>query len=112
MFVVINNNNMNKNFSIEEIEKLNLILNEMLDEFNCGNDNEYELGRLLESRWEECEKGDLDLYDEEDVKFYFECKTILGKNIYKVIIDECEYSLYVEGEDLILSWINNLIIGD
>jgi hypothetical protein len=103
---------MNKNFSNVEIEKLNLILNEMLNEFNDGNDNEFELGRLLESRWEECEKGDLDNYDEEDVNFYFECKNILGKDVYKVIIDDCEYSLYVKGEDLILSWINDLIIGD
>jgi len=101
---------MNKNFSNVENEKLNLILNEMLNEFNDGNDNEYELGKLLESRWEECEKGNLDNYDEEDVNFYFECKNILGEDVYKVIIDDCEYSLYVKGEDLILSWINDLVI--
>jgi hypothetical protein len=99
---------MSKNFSNEENEKLSLILREMLDEFGCGNDNEYEIGRLLESRWEECEKGDLDNYEEEDVNFYFECKNILGEDVYKVIIDKCEFSLYVEGEDLVLSWINDI----
>jgi hypothetical protein len=29
-------------------------------------------------------------------------------NTYKVIIDKCEFSLYVEGEDLVLSWINDI----
>jgi hypothetical protein len=97
-----------KDFKKEEIKKLMNIGNEMFMEFNEGNDNEYPKGERLESRWEECEKGDLDNYEEEDVNFYFECKNILGEDVYKVIIDECEFSLYVEGEDLVLSWINDI----
>jgi hypothetical protein len=97
-----------KNFKKEEIEKLMNIGNEMFMEFNEGNDNEYPKGVKLESRWEECEKGDLDLYDEEDVDLYFEVKNILSNNKVFKFIDEdynCELSLYVEGEDLVLSWI-------
>ena len=97
-----------KKLSSSEISKN--YLESMIYNFNCGNDNEYNEGELVEFRYEEIEKGNLDNYDEEDVNFYFECKNILGEDVYKVIIDDCEYSLYVKGEDLILSWINDLVI--
>lgn len=97
-----------KDFSKEEIEKLSLISNEMLNDFICGNDNEYKIGKLLKSRWEECERGDYDNYDEEDVNLFFDCKKILGKDIFKLTINDCEYSLCVKRKDLVLSWINNI----
>ena len=99
---------MSKNFSNEEIKELSLMLNEMLNEFSDGNDNEYKIGKVLKSRWEECEKGDYDNYEEEDVNRFFECKKILGKDVFKLVINDCEYSLCVKSKDLVLSWINNI----
>jgi hypothetical protein len=41
---------------------------EMIYDFCCGNENEYKVGSKVSFLFEECEKGDDDLYDEEDIK--------------------------------------------
>lgn len=42
----------------------------MVNEFNDGNDNEYGKGKKVSFKFEEIEKGDYDLYDEEEVKMF------------------------------------------
>ena len=40
---------------------------EMIYDFNSGNDNEYRVGSKVSFKYEEDEKTDLDNYEEEDV---------------------------------------------
>jgi hypothetical protein len=43
----------------------------MVRNFCEGNDNEYDEGELMEFRFEECERGDIDNYGEEEVNKFF-----------------------------------------
>jgi hypothetical protein len=49
----------------------------MIDEFCCGNDNEYKVGSKVSFLFEEIEKGDLDLYEEEDVNNFFKIREFI-----------------------------------
>jgi hypothetical protein len=90
-------------------------LESMIYDFNCGNDNEYDEGDLVEFRYEEIEKGDLDNYDEEDVNMFYEMRNYISevKEIkYKSDDDGIEYIFSVEGNDIVcrfkeVSWDEN-----
>jgi hypothetical protein len=83
----------------------------MIDEFNCGNDNEYKVGSRVSFKFEECEKGDLDNYDEEDVNAFFEIRKYIEdeggelKYIGEFDDKDLEYTFKVVGEDIECSWI-------
>jgi hypothetical protein len=79
-------------------------LESMIYDFNCGNDNEYDEGELVEFRYEEIEKGDLDNYDEEDVNMFYEMRDYINevKEIkYKNDDDGIEYIFSVEENDIV-----------
>jgi DNA-dependent RNA polymerase auxiliary subunit epsilon len=83
----------------------------MIDEFCCGNDNEYKVGSKVSFLFEECEKGDDDLYDEEDVKDFFEVREFIKnengeiKYIGEFNDKDLEYTFKVIGSDIECSWI-------
>jgi hypothetical protein len=85
----------------------------MIDEFCCGNDNEYKVGSKVSFLFEECEKGDDDLYDEEDVKDFFEVREFIKnegnevKYIGKFNGKDLEYNfkLVNKKKDIKCSWI-------
>ena len=83
----------------------------MIDEFCCGNDNEYKVGSKVSFLFEECEKGDDDLYDEEDVKDFFEVREFIKneggeiKYIGEFNDKNLEYTFKVIGSDIECSWI-------
>jgi hypothetical protein len=82
----------------------------MIDEFNCGNDNEYKVGSRVSFKFEECEKGDLDNYDEEDVELFFKVRNYLKEEgEVKMILgyNEIEYSFKVSKKDIVCSFIEN-----
>ena len=79
-------------------------LESMIYDFNCGNDNEYEIGEEIEFRYEEIEKCDLNNYDEEDVNMFYEMRNYINevKEIkYKNDDDGIEYVFIVEGNDIV-----------
>jgi DNA-dependent RNA polymerase auxiliary subunit epsilon len=82
----------------------------MIDEFCCGNDNEYKVGSKVSFLFEECEKGDDDLYDEEDVKDFFEVREFIKnengeiKYIGEFNDKDLEYTFKVIGSDIECSW--------
>jgi hypothetical protein len=90
-------------------------LESMIYDFNCGNDNEYDEGELVEFRYEEIEKGDLDNYDEEDVNMFYEMRDYINevKEIKYKNDDGIEYIFSVEENDIVckfkeVSWKNRL----
>jgi hypothetical protein len=92
-------------------EKVINYFEEMIEDFSCGNDNEYNEGTLMSFLYEEIEKGDDDLYDEEDVKNFFEVREFIKNNGDKVkYIGEfndkpLEYTFKVIGNDIECSWL-------
>jgi hypothetical protein len=83
----------------------------MIDDFCCGNDNEYKVGSKVSFLFEECEKGDDDLYDEEDVKDFFEVREFIKnegseiKYIGKFNDKDLEYTFKVIENDIECSWL-------
>jgi hypothetical protein len=80
---------------------------EMIYDFNCGNDNEYESGVVLSFIYEDIEKGDRDIYDDSDVdNFIYVREFILsegGEVKYKS--EGIEYKFEVIKNDIKCSWI-------
>jgi hypothetical protein len=92
-------------------EKVINYFEEMIYDFCCGNENEYKVGSKVSFLYEECEKGDDDLYDEEDVKNFFEVKEFIkneGDEV-KYVGDfndkPLEYNFKVIGSDIECSFI-------
>jgi len=93
-------------------EKVVNYFEEMIYDFCCGNDNEYKVGSKVSFLFEEDEKGDDDLYDEEDVKNFFEVREFIkneGGEIKYIKLDidneDLEYIFKVVGSDIECSWI-------
>jgi hypothetical protein len=96
-------------------EKLNKkVINyfeEMIYDFCCGNENEYKVGSKVSFLYEECEKGDDDLYDEEDIKNFFEVKEFIKnegdeiKYVGEFNDKPLEYNFKVIGGDIECSFI-------
>jgi hypothetical protein len=92
-------------------EKVINYFEEMIYDFCCGNDNEYSEGTLMSFLFEEDEKGDDDLYDEEDVKVFFEVREFIKneggevKYIGEFNDKDLEYTFKVIGSDIECSWI-------
>ena len=83
----------------------------MIDDFCCGNDNEYSEGTLISFLFEEIEKGNLDVYDEEDVNEFFEIREFIKneggeiKYMGSFNDEDLEYTFKVIGSDIECSWI-------
>ena len=77
----------------------------MVNEFNDGNDNEYRKGKKVSFKFEEIEKGDYDLYDEEEVKMFYEVRNYLKKEEVKMKIVDIEYNFKVSKKDIVCSFI-------
>ena len=92
-------------------EKVINYFEEMIYDFCCGNDNEYEVGSRVSFKFEEIEKADLDLYDEEDVNNFIEVREFIknegGEVKYKGEFNDepLEYTFKVIGSDIECSWI-------
>jgi hypothetical protein len=92
-------------------EKVKNYFEEMIYDFCCGNDNEYSEGTLMSFLFEECEKGDDDLYSEEDVKNFFEVREFIKnedgevKYIGEFTDKDLEYTFKVIGSDIECSWV-------
>jgi hypothetical protein len=92
-------------------EKVINYFEEMIDDFCCGNDNEYKVGSKVSFLFEEDEKGNDDLYDEEDVKNFFEVREFIKneggeiKYIGNFDDEDLEYIFKVVGSDIECSWI-------
>jgi len=83
-------------------------LESMIYSFNCGNDNEYEVGKVIEFKYEEIEKCDLDNYDEEDVNMFYEVRKYISevKEVnYLNENDKINYKFVVEENDIVCSFI-------
>ena len=83
----------------------------MIYDFCVGNDNEYDEGTLMSFMFEEDEKTNLDVYDEEDVNNFIKVREfILGEGGVVKYIGEfndepLEYTFKVIGGDIECSWI-------
>ena len=83
----------------------------MIYDFCCGNDNEYNEGTLMSFLYEEIEKGDDDLYDEEDVENFFEVREFIEneggevKYVGKFNDKDLEYVFKVIEGDIECSWV-------
>ena len=92
-------------------EKVINYFEEMIYDFCCGNDNEYDEGTLMSFLYEGDEKSDDDLYDEEDIKNFFEVKEFIKneggevKYIGEFNDKDLEYTFKVIGSDIECSWI-------
>jgi len=92
-------------------EKVINYFEEMIYDFCCGNDNEYNEGTLMSFLYEGDEKGDDDLYDEEDIKNFFEVREFIKnegdeiKYIRNFDDKDLEYIFKVVGSDIECSWI-------
>ena len=83
-------------------------LESMIYDFCNGNDNEYGIGNLVEFRYEEIEKGDLEIYDEEDVNMFYEVREYISevKEVnYLWGVDKIEYKFIVEENDIVCRFI-------
>jgi len=78
----------------------------MVNEFSDGNDNEYKKGKKVSFKFEEIEKGDYDLYDEEDVNMFYEVRNYLKEEV-KIKIGDMEYIIKVNKKDIVCSFIEN-----
>ena len=69
-------------------------LESMIYDFSVGNDNEYNNKEVVEFKYEEIEKSDLDNYDEVDVNMFYEVRKYISEvgevmyNNYKFIVKE------------------------
>lgn len=52
----------------------------MINLFLDGNESDYEEGQLIKFEFEEVEKGDLDLYDEDEVELFFKVVKFIEDN--------------------------------
>jgi hypothetical protein len=89
-------------------KEINDYLESMIYDFSNGNDNEYGIGNLVEFRYEEIEKGDLEIYDEEDVNMFYEVREYISevKEVnYLCGDDKIEYKFIVEENDIVCSFI-------
>ena len=92
-------------------EKVINYFEEMIDNFCCGNDNEYKVGSKVSFLFEEDEKGNLNYYDKEDVNNFFEIREFIknegGEVMYIGNFDDedLEYIFKVIGSDIECSWI-------
>jgi hypothetical protein len=80
----------------------------MVRNFCEGNDNEYDEGELMEFRFEECERGDIDNYGEEEVNKFYEVRKYIsevGEVSYLDENDKIEYTFTVENDDIVCKWI-------
>ena len=83
----------------------------MIDDFCCGNDNEYKAGTLMDFLFEGEEKCDDDYYDEEDIEnFIYVREFILNEGGEIKYIGEfndkpLEYTFKVIDEDIECCWI-------
>ena len=83
----------------------------MIDDFCCGNDNEYKVGSKVSFLFEEDEKCDDDLYDEEDIKNFFEVREFIKnegdeiKYVGEFNDKSLEYNFKVIGSDIECSWV-------
>ena len=83
-------------------------LESMIYDFCNGNDNEYGIGNLVEFRYEEIEKGDLEIYDEEDVNMFYKVREYISevKEVnYLWGVDKIEYKFIVEENDIVCRFI-------
>ena len=89
-------------------KEINDYLESMIYDFCNGNDNEYGIGNLVEFRYEEIEKGDLEIYDEEDVNMFYEVREYISevKEVnYLFGVDRIEYKFIVEENDIVCRFI-------
>jgi len=89
-------------------KEINDYLESMIYDFCNGNDNEYGIGELVEFRYEEIEKGDLEIYDEEDVNMFYEVREYINevKEVnYLCEDDKIEYKFIVEEDDIVCRFI-------
>lgn len=81
----------------------------MFEEFVMGNDNEYPIGTEMETRYEEIEKGDDDLYGEEKAKLFYDTRDFLNTQgpitLMRKQGKSIELIFSVDGDDIVLNWI-------
>ena len=81
----------------------------MFEEFVMGNDNEYPIGTEMETRYEEIEKGDDDLYGEEKAKLFYDTRDFLNTQGPTTLMRKqgkgIELIFSVDGDDIVLNWI-------
>ena len=90
--------------------KLVEFFEEMINGFCDGNESEYVEETLIEFSFEEEERGDEDLYDEDDVKLFFEVREYLylgGEVKYLSMFNDkpLEYTFKCEGSDIKCSFV-------
>jgi len=85
----------------------------MIDDFCCGNDNEFKVGSRVSFLFEEIEKADLDNYEEEDVNEFLSIRDFIknegGKVKYVGAFNdeplEYIFELVNNSKDIKCSWI-------
>jgi hypothetical protein len=85
----------------------------MIEDFSCGNDNEFKVGSRVSFLFEEIEKADLDNYEEEDVNEFLSVRDFIknegGKVKYVGTFNdeplEYIFELVNNGKDIKCSWI-------
>ena len=81
----------------------------MFEEFVMGNDNEYPIGTEMETRYEEIEKGDDDLYGEEEAKLFYDTRDFLNTQGPTTLMRKqgkgIELIFSIDGDDIVLNWI-------
>jgi hypothetical protein len=85
----------------------------MIEDFSCGNDNEFKVGSRVSFLFEEIEKADLDNYEEEDVNEFLNVREFIKneggevKYIGEFNDEPLEYifKLVNNNEDIECSWI-------
>ncbi len=85
----------------------------MIEDFNCGNDNEFKVGSRVSFLFEEIEKVDLDNYEEEDVNEFLNVREFIknegGEVKYMGEFNdeplEYTFKLVNNNEDIECSWI-------
>ena len=85
----------------------------MIEDFSCGNDNEFKVGSRVSFLFEEIEKADLDNYEEEDVNEFLSVREFIKneggevKYIGEFNDEPLEYifKLVNNNEDIECSWI-------
>ena len=81
----------------------------MFEEFVMGNDNEYPIGTEMETRYEEIEKGDDDLYGEEKAKLFYDTRDFLNTQGPTTLMRKqgkgIELIFSIDGDDIVLNWI-------
>ncbi len=80
-------------------------LSDMIEDFSTGNDNEYPVGKKMRFSYEEIEKGDRDIYDDEDVDMFYKTREFLKNNGPATINDKINYTYSTDGEDIHVDWV-------